>query len=196
MGHLEESFVFYASYHSDATNKLLHVICVWPIILTGIFFLSYTPPLLPSSSALGELLGPYELNLALVASAVYIAYYMVVEQPGIAGQIAAAIVFAGYRFSVYAKTHYPSCWKYALAIHIAAWVAQLYGHAVHEKRAPALKDNLMQALLMAPLFVTMEVLFHLGYKPDFNERTTKRARENIEAFRASQKLASESKKKE
>lgn len=33
--YLEETYVFYASYHSDPTNKLIHILCVWPLVLTG-----------------------------------------------------------------------------------------------------------------------------------------------------------------
>lgn len=34
------------------------------------------------------------------------------------------------------------------------YLAQFYGHGVHEGRSPALLDNLFQALFMAPLFVS------------------------------------------
>lgn len=30
------------------------------------------------------------------------------------------------------------------AVHLAGWVAQVYGHSVYERRAPALVDNLFQ----------------------------------------------------
>lgn len=40
---------------------------------------------------------------------------------------------------------------------VACWVAQFVGHGVFEKRAPALLDNLFQAIFMAPLFVVIEV---------------------------------------
>uniref|UniRef100_A0A0G4GGU0 DUF962 domain-containing protein n=1 Tax=Chromera velia CCMP2878 TaxID=1169474 RepID=A0A0G4GGU0_9ALVE len=55
-------------------------------------------------------------------------------------------------------------WKWFLFIQLFSWVAQFYGHAVHEKRRPALMDNLLQ-IFAAPFFVTLEVLFALGYKP-------------------------------
>lgn len=32
----------------------------------------------------------------------------------------------------------------AAAVHVLAWAAQIYGHGVHEGRAPALLDNLFQ----------------------------------------------------
>ena len=44
------------------------------------------------------------------------------------------------------------------------------GHAVFEKRKPALMDGLVQSFLTAPLFVWMEVLFALGYRPELQER--------------------------
>lgn len=40
------------------------------------------------------------------------------------------------------------------------------GHGVHEKRAPALLDNLGQALFMAPFFVLIEVLMSVGLLKD------------------------------
>lgn len=46
------------------------------------------------------------------------------------------------------------------AVHVTAWIAQFYGHGVHEQRAPALMENLGFALL-APFFVTFEFL-HYG----------------------------------
>ena len=33
--HLEEAYVFYASYHADPTNKVIHILCIWPLVLTG-----------------------------------------------------------------------------------------------------------------------------------------------------------------
>lgn len=37
--------------------------------------------------------------------------------------------------------------RVATAAHIAGWLAQFYGHAAHEGRAPALLDNLFQVRL-------------------------------------------------
>ena len=40
---------------------------------------------------------------------------------------------------------------------------QFIGHGKFEGRKPALLDNLVQALFLAPLFVWYEVLFKLGF---------------------------------
>lgn len=39
-------------------------------------------------------------------------------------------------------------WQIALGVHIFAWIVQFYGHGVHEGRAPALLDSLLQSVLM------------------------------------------------
>ena len=56
------------------------------------------------------------------------------------------------------------------------------GHGVHEKRAPALFDNLFQAFIMAPLFVLMEVFFKFGYKRKFHDRISLIVNENKKKF--------------
>ena len=69
-------------------------------------------------------------------------------------------------------------------IHIAAWIAQFYGHGVHEGRAPALTENLGFALL-APFFVTFEFLHYgFGYKegPEMKDVRTAIAKD-IKQFR-------------
>ncbi|XP_052878339.1 2-hydroxy-palmitic acid dioxygenase mpo1-like [Gossypium arboreum] len=53
-----------------------------------------------------------------------------------------------------------------LVSQLLCWTGQFLGHGMFEKRAPALLDNLVQAFLMAPFFVLLEVLRSLfGYEP-------------------------------
>ena len=51
----------------------------------------------------------------------------------------------------------------ALGIHILAWAAQFIGHGVFEGRKPALIDNLIQSIVLAPFFVWFHVLFFFGF---------------------------------
>lgn len=44
-----------------------------------------------------------------------------------------------------------------------SWILQFIGHGKYEGRKPALLDNLVQALFLAPLFVWYEILFKLGF---------------------------------
>ncbi|ONH70170.1 hypothetical protein BON22_0629 [Cyberlindnera fabianii] len=64
-------------------------------------------------------------------------------------------------------------------IFIVAWIVQFIGHGVFEKRAPALLDNLVQALVLAPYFVLFEGLFLIGWRKDLKQRIDTNAASNI-----------------
>ena len=51
-----------------------------------------------------------------------------------------------------------------LATFLGGWAVQLVGHVI-EGRRPALTDNLLQ-VFNAPLFLTAEVLWFLGFRQD------------------------------
>lgn len=166
---LDKSFAFYASYHDNTINKWIHIICVWPIFVTSLICAQYSPavvnwrlnsPLMPAE---------HSANIAFIAAACYFLYYLVIEQPGIAGVIAAGLVYLGYCFAVNTVALYPLAWKPAAVVHVFCWLCQFYGHGVYEKRAPALLDNLIGAIVTAPLFVLMEVMFLFGYRREFQK---------------------------
>ncbi|KAI6917856.1 hypothetical protein KC355_g17508 [Hortaea werneckii] len=71
----------------------------------------------------------------------------------------------------------------ALGIHIFSWIAQFIGHGIFEGRAPALLDNLVQALFLAPFFVWLEILFAFGYRPELKARLDKAVQKEIEKYR-------------
>ena len=70
---------------------------------------------------------------------------------------------------------------------MTAWILQFIGHGVFEGRAPALLDSLDQALLMAPLFVLLEVLFSMGYRREFHEKIMKQVEVNMKEFQDKKK---------
>ena len=77
----------------------------------------------------------------------------------------------------------------ALYLHIAAWIAQFYGHGVHEGRAPALMTNLFYSLL-APFFVTFEFMNGVfGYKEKEMIDIRKRINKDIAEFKKKKKSA-------
>lgn len=179
----DNSLAFYASYHHNDTNKLIHIFFVWPIFFTAQIFLFYagTPPevitsLFPANMA---------VNWTLIASLAYAIYYFLIEQPGLAGPLASALVMTGYLVTKLLVDKFPDIWIPALVLHIFAWISQIYGHQVYEKRAPAFLDNIVQALVMAPLFVLLEVLFPLGYKPALKDQVEAIAVKNIADYRKS-----------
>jgi 2-hydroxy fatty acid dioxygenase len=72
-----------------------------------------------------------------------------------------------------------------MGVHLASWIAQFIGHGIFEGRVPALLDNLVQAVFLAPLFVWLEVLFSMGYRPGLKARLGKAVEADIAKFRAS-----------
>lgn len=177
---LDESLAFYASYHYNFLNKLVHIVCVWPIFWTAQIFFFYAP--VPAG------LAATIPNWTLVLSLLYGIFYFLVEQPGIVGPIASGLVAGGYVVTKQLfEAHTEVIWKYALAIHIFCWVCQIVAHQVFEKRSPAFLDNIIGAVFMAPLFVLLEIFFPLGYKHSLHREVEKKVVKNIAEFRKAQK---------
>lgn len=104
----------------------------------------------------------------------------------VAGGILAPILLGGTAFANHLTTAYGMTANYwAIAIHVASWLAQFIGHGAFEGRAPALLDNLVQAVFLAPFFVWMEVLFMLGYRPGLKSRIDARVDKEVEIYRKS-----------
>lgn len=74
----------------------------------------------------------------------------------------------------------------AIFVEVFAWIAQFIGHGVFEGRAPALFDNLLQALVLAPFFVFMEVLFKFGYRPELQKRVNEAVEKEVKKFKGKQ----------
>ncbi|KAF2619643.1 hypothetical protein F2Q68_00042180 [Brassica cretica] len=81
--------------------------------------------------------------------------------------------------------------KVGIASQLLCWTGQFLGHGVFEKRAPALLDNLLQAFLMAPFFVLLEVLQSVfGYEPypGFQARVNAKVESDIKEWRAKKQV--------
>lgn len=109
------------------------------------------------------------LNLGTISAMLYAGFYMLLEP--VAGSLLLPIIIGWTAYS----NHLTAGSSYnvnvnATAIHVVAWIAQFIGHGVFEGRAPALLDNLLQAFVLAPFFVFMELLFKAGYRPELQKR--------------------------
>ena len=114
----------------------------------------------------------------------------------VAGTVLAALCVGGTALSNSLRVANPdSTNKVALIVHIVSWLLQFVGHGAFEGRAPALLDNLVQAIFLAPLFVWLEFLFKLGYRPELQARVEKAVEKEIAKFRA-QKESEGAKKRE
>ena len=126
------------------------------------------------------------MNPGIIACLVYAGLYILMEP--VAGGLLAPLLIAGTAYSNYLTKTYGSTANYvAGALFVASWIAQFVGHGVFEGRAPALLDNLMQALFLAPFFVWMEILFFLGYRPELKARLDKAVSAEVEKYQQSKR---------
>ena len=75
-----------------------------------------------------------------------------------------------YGLAILFRYNSDHAWQICVLIHIIAWVAQFAGHSVFEHKRPALFDSLIQAFVMAPFFVFLEVLFKMGYNLELQQK--------------------------
>jgi len=160
---------FYESYHGNPWNKAIHVICV-PLIAWSILVWLHPikAPLLDVDGAMA-LVGLYAIG------------YTVLDIP--AGLSWAVCV--GYPlYYATAKVHEVSEKPGTLALVglvVGLWLQVHVGHMMFEKCKPAFVDAFFEALLTAPLFVWLEVLFLFGYDKDMQATVCAQARKHTKA---------------
>lgn len=97
----------------------------------------------------------------------------------------AAICLAAAAGTNYLRTQDPTLVNWVAAgVFVLSWIAQFIGHGKFEGRAPALLDNLFQAIFLAPLFVWLELLFRFGYRQELQARVEKAVLREIAKFKA------------
>ena len=158
---LEKHFAFYGAYHNNPVNIIIHMIFVWPIFFTALLILYFTPVLFNLPQVRFFFLGINVVllfNVGFLFAFLYGLFYVCLDLK--AGSLAAFLCGVCWFFSsvVACWLGFPISWKVVLIAQIVCWTGQFIGHGVYEKRAPALLDNLSQALLMAPFFVLLEAL--------------------------------------
>ncbi|KAF2705243.1 DUF962-domain-containing protein [Pleomassaria siparia CBS 279.74] len=173
--HLEKQLLF--------VNVGIHVVCVPAILLTSLLLLTNTPAIpLPPWLSVPNL----PLNIGTVGAVLYSTLYILMEP--VAGALVAPLIVGGAAYGNHLTSTYGATANtWAGAVFIVSWVAQFIGHGIFEGRAPALLDNLVQALFLAPFFVWFEVLFTLGYRPDLKRRLDKGVEEGIRKHRKEKK---------
>jgi uncharacterized membrane protein YGL010W len=113
----------------------------------------------------------------------YSGFYILLEP--VAGTILLPLIIGWTAYSNYLTTAYRSAAiTGGIAVEIVSWIAQFVGHGVYEGRAPALLDNLLQAVVLAPFFVFMEVLFEFGYRPELQKRVNHAVEKEIKRVKA------------
>lgn len=133
----------YGESHQNPTNKLLHWLCVPPIVLSVMGLLWSLP--VPAACAAAS---PW-LNWATLAAAAALAYYFALSRALAAGVLLAFAVLLAVT-SALARLPWP-LWLTSVAIFVVAWTGQFVGHAIEGKRPSFFKD--LQFLLIGPLWL-------------------------------------------
>lgn len=104
----------------------------------------------------------------------------------VAGAMLAPLLLGGTAAANHLTSTYGMKANYvAIGVHVVSWLVQFVGHGIFEGRAPALLDNLVQAIFLAPFFVWLEILFALGYRPELKSRLDNAIQKEIAKFKAS-----------
>lgn len=182
---LEKQLRFYGAYHDNSVNVAIHMVCVPLILLTGFTLGTNTGPLvkLPDAITVPHL----ELNAGTIVCFMYCSLYVLLEP--VAGTAASILLLLGTAAGDYFVGEYGNLAnKVAFAVFVLGWIAQFIGHGKFEGRAPALLDNLFQAIFLAPLFVWLEMLFSFGYRPELQARVNSMVKEDIAKYRTEQEV--------
>lgn len=178
---LEKQLCFYGAYHHNPVNIAIHMTCVPAILAASLLLATNSPTIIPLPSWLT--IPNLPLNAGTIGAILYSGFYILLEP--VAGTVLLPILIGWTAYSNYLTTNLKSSANTAaIAVEIVAWIAQFVGHGVFEGRAPALLDNLLQALVLAPFFVFMEALFKFGYRPELQKRVNDAVEKEIKRVKA------------
>lgn len=129
----------YSESHRNHTNKIIHWICV-PVIYFCVFGILYA-------------LHPWAAYGALIVA---LAFYVPLSLPLAAGMLLLTV-------PMLAAIHViPNILWVSIALFVAAWIGQFYGHKVEGKKPSFFKD--LQFLLVGPIWLLNFVYQRLGIK--------------------------------
>ncbi|CAI4455326.1 AEL_collapsed_G0018810.mRNA.1.CDS.1 [Saccharomyces cerevisiae] len=145
---LRSQLGFYKFYHHNPKNVLIHSIFVPTILFSG-------------SCMLHRVKIYQSISLTAVLSVLFSIFYCLLYLP--TGLLAGALLLLLNLALIDHRVDLT--FKQELGLFTIGWIFQFVGHGVFEKRRPALIDNLVQSLVLAPYFIMFEFLFKLGFMP-------------------------------
>jgi len=180
---LKKNLIFYGAYHREPTNVAVHIACVPMLLATGLVLGTNTPSLALGAPRLPSRLH-LPLNLCTATGLTYSTLYLLLS-PNLAGATVTPLIMGAAALANRIATRYPTPKVNAVAVgvHVASWILQFVGHGKFEGRKPALLDNLVQALFLAPLFVWYEVLFKMGLYADLRREVEAGVEAEVERLR-------------
>ncbi|OSC98714.1 DUF962-domain-containing protein [Trametes coccinea BRFM310] len=165
---VKKQLTFYGAYHHHPVNIAIHTIFVPLILWSSLVMASRlpVPSFFPDIHVVFSKHFAFDFNWPALWVFTTLAYYYVLEPTAALLYTPEMLLIAS---SAAAFSRQPDNFKTALALHVASWLFQFLGHGAAERRSPALLDNLLGALVLAPFFVHLEILFLLGYKPSLRD---------------------------
>jgi uncharacterized membrane protein YGL010W len=144
----------YAASHQNPTNKVLHWICVPPIVLAvmGLLWSLPVPSVFSETSVW--------LNWATLVTLAALLYYSALSASLTIGIV---VTFIGLLLIVHglASLRWP-LWITSLGVFAMAWIGQFVGHALEGKRPSFFRD--VQFLLIGPLWLLAAAYRRLGLR--------------------------------
>jgi len=141
----------YAEDHRDATNVLIHWICVPLILWTGIALLWVVP--VPAMLGRAGLWAGVAMFFAL-------SFYLRLSRP-LGFAMLAAFVLLGFITEALYRALGPGLLMWlAIAVFVLAWIAQFVGHKIEGKRPSFLTD--LAYLLIGPAWLVAKIMRRLG----------------------------------
>jgi uncharacterized membrane protein YGL010W len=145
----------YGSSHRNATNEVLHWLCV-PVIEWCVVCLLWITPF-PFAIHLTH----PQINWASLAVLVAIIYYAILSPTLAAGSL---VLLSLMLWSVAAldRAMHPEVWMICVGLFVLAWIGQFIGHAIEGKRPSFFKD--LQFLMIGPIWLLSNLYKRLGIK--------------------------------
>ena len=152
MRNAEEWLAEYGESHRNATNKLLHWICV-PLIVLSLIGLLWSIPVPQAFADISP-----ALNWATAFLMAAVVYYFILSTSLALGMLP---VLAGFvALTVWLDSLRPPLWLISLAIFAAAWTGQFIGPAIEGRRPSFFRD--LQFLMIGPAWLLAALYRRLG----------------------------------
>ncbi|MGN7866214.1 Mpo1 family 2-hydroxy fatty acid dioxygenase [Chryseobacterium sp. 22458] len=149
-------FAEYSKSHRNATNKLIHWICVPLIFWTILGFVSLIPA--------PHLCISYFGCISIVSSITVVLITLFYLRLSLRISIIMLILTAATEHFIYLTNIYfeKQSWMVYLAVFVVTWILQFIGHKIEGKKPSFLKD--LQFLLVGPIWLLSFILKKTGIR--------------------------------
>jgi uncharacterized membrane protein YGL010W len=153
MKQIESLLNTYGESHMNATNKLIHWVCV-PAIMFSLLTLLFCIPFFTERT--------WYANWAAVALLLAWIYYARLSAVMLIGFIVIGVLMMWGIYALYGVADYNTgiLTIYALIIFVVAWIGQFIGHKIEGKKPSFLQD--LQFLLIGPAWLLHFILKKAG----------------------------------